>query len=90
MSKDPYFRDFKLLDYRFIVVNRANLKPMVWEFPLTQAVGDIQIDTPTGYKITWRDPYTIGDELHDYLENTPTLPFGSQPVNNIVEWLKNN
>lgn len=90
MSKDPYFRDFKLLDYRFIVVNRANLKPMVWEFPLTQAVGDIKIDTPTGYKITWRDPYTIGDELHDYLESTPTLPFGSQPVNNIVEWLKNN
>ena len=90
MDADDYFKDFKLLDYRFIVVNRVNFKPMVWEFPLTQTVGDIDIDTPTGYKIHWRDPYTIGNELRQYLDNPPRLPFGTKPVNNIVEWLKNN
>ena len=31
MDKDEYFKDFKLLDYRFIVVNRRTLTPLVWE-----------------------------------------------------------
>ena len=89
MDKDPFFKDFKLLPYKFIVVNRKNCKPMVWDFPLTEAIGEIKIATPTGYIITWRDPYVIGKELKRYLEESPELPFNSTNTN-IVDWLKTN
>ena len=69
MDKDDYYKDFKLLDYRFIVVNRKSLTPLVWEFSKTQAVGEIQITTPSGFIYHMRDPYVIGEELKTYLDS---------------------
>lgn len=70
MDKDPYFKDFKLADYRFIVANKKTLTPLVWLFKGTQRIGDIT--TKDG--ITLRDPFTIGEELSNYLINKPTVP----------------
>lgn len=89
MDEDPFFKEYKLLPYKFIVVNRKNCKPMVWDFPLTQTVGDIKITTPTGYIITWRDPFTIGKELRSYLDNQPDLPADAKNTD-IVSWLKSH
>lgn len=86
MDADEYFKDFKLMDYRFIVVNSIdNPLPLVWLFDKTTAVGDIEI----GGNIL-RDPETIGKELHHYLTENPSVPNGINitGLNNITKWLQ--
>ena len=87
---DPEYKDYKMLPYKFIVVNRKNCKPMVWDFPLTEASGQLEITTPSGYHITWRDPYDIGKELRQYLDENPTYPIGTKESQDIVTWLRTN
>ena len=72
LNKDPYFKDFSLEDYRFIVVNKKTLTPLVWEFPLTKAVGTLIDEKGNEY----RDPCVIGKELRGYLDCKPPVPNG--------------
>ena len=72
MNKDPYFKDFSLEDYRFIIINPKTLTPLVWEFPLTKALGTLVTDD--GEEV--RDPYEIGKELRGYLDCKPPVPNG--------------
>lgn len=91
IEKDEFFKDFTLLPYKFIVVNRANLQPQVWDFPLTQAEGLIRIETIRNGVYLWRDPYVIGEELAYYLSNPECkVPREMSKSNNIVDFLKNN
>lgn len=72
LMNDDYFKDFTLKDYRFIVVNRDSLKPLVWEFPLTKAKGTLVGEEGKEY----RDPLEIGKELRGYLDLKPPVPNG--------------
>ena len=72
MSNDPYFKDFTLEDYRFIVINKESLTPLVWEFPLTRAKGTLIDKEGKEY----RDPFEIGKELQSYLNFRPKVPVG--------------
>lgn len=72
LDKDPYFKDFTLENYRFIVVNKDTLTPLVWEFPLTTASGTLVDSKGNEY----RDPLEIGTELRAYLDNKPKVPNG--------------
>jgi hypothetical protein len=72
MSNDPYFKDFTLEDFRFIVVNKESLTPLVWEFPLTRAKGTLVNNEGKEF----RDPFEIGKELQGYLNLRPTVPVG--------------
>ena len=72
MDKDPYFKDFTLENYRFIVVNKNSLTPLVWEFPLTNIYGTLVDEEGTEF----RDPFEIGEELQAYLNNRPPVPKG--------------
>lgn len=85
MDRDPYFKDFKLADYRFIVANKKTLTPLVWIFESTQKIGDIV----TKDSITLRDPFTIGEELNSYLTNKPTVPNGIELIkpNKLEDWI---
>ena len=85
MDQDPYFKDFKLADYRFIVANKKTLTPLVWLFENTQKMGDIIIKD----NILLRDPFTIGEELNGYLKNKPSVPNGIELVkpNKLEDWL---
>ena len=88
MDKDDYFKDFKLAEYRFIVVNNVDRPtPLVWNFRQTMAVGEIQI----GHK-SLRDPEKIGEELTYYLKENPPVPLGItlDKPNNIEKWFDNN
>lgn len=71
---DPYFKDFELKDYRFIVVNKETLTPLVWEFPYTKTAGTLVDDKGNKY----RDPLVIGKELRGYLDLKPRVPNGIQ------------
>ena len=72
LLKDDYFKDFTLMPYRFIVVNKVTLTPLVWEFPLTQSVGTLVDEEGNEY----RDPFEIGKELQGYLNLRPPVPNG--------------
>lgn len=85
MNRDPYFKNFKLANYRFIVANKKTLTPLVWLFENTQKMGDIIIKD----NILLRDPFTIGEELNGYLKNKPSVPNGIELVkpNKLEDWL---
>lgn len=88
LNNDPYFKDFILTDYRFIVVNKTTLTPLVWLFPQTTAVGTIVVGNNAPLKL--RDPEVIGEELSHYLNERPTVPTGINLTgdNNITQWLQ--
>lgn len=72
MNRDPYFKNFKLANYRFIVVNRRTLTPLVWEFGATQSSMPLVLKDGT----ILRHPCTVGEELSKYLINKPRVPNG--------------
>lgn len=93
VRKDPYFKDFKILDYKFIVINKANLVPLVWDFGRTKMIGNLQLQGGKSQKnFVLRDPYVIGYELSGYLKNTPVVPnginIGEGKSNSIENWIK--
>ena len=90
LDKDEYYKDFVLEDYRFIVINRNNLKPLVWEFNQTTEIGTIDLTTKSGYNIHLRDPYEIGYELWTYLHKEHKYPIGTSSLNNIVDHIIND
>lgn len=84
LDADEYFRDFKLLDWRFIVINKVSRTPLVWGFSETQKDGEITLgDT------VLRAPWDIGAELQQYLDETPALPYDvyQTKVNDITTWI---
>lgn len=90
VKADPDYKDYIVLPYKFIVVNKKNCKPMVWDFVLTDSTGQLEILTPSGYHIIWRDPYDIGKELRKYIDENPAYPFGTKESQDIVNWLRSN
>lgn len=87
MDKDEYFKDFKLLDYDFIVVNKRTLTPLVWNCPFTQAQGTLRFGNNS--QIEMRSPFEIGKELNSYLTSRPKVPMGinETSTNNLRDWL---
>jgi len=85
LDNDEYFKDFELLNFRFIVVNKETLTPLVWEFPYTKVYGTLVDEDGKEY----RDPYEIGKELRHYLDDKPKVPDGID-INgvNIINCLK--
>lgn len=85
MDKDDYFKDFTLADYRFIVINKRTLIPLVWVFESTQKTGDIILKDGT----ILRDPFIIGEELNGYLANKSTVPNGIDLIkpNKLEDWI---
>lgn len=90
MNKDPYFKDFELLDYRFIVVNRKTLTPLVWEYSDTKREGTLIYGK--NKDIIVRDPYDIGKELNYYLTHECKTPIGitTETPNNLVDYINSN
>lgn len=71
LVKDDYFKDFKIAPYRFIVVNRYSLTPLVWTFDQTFS----QVGCTLGeHKLRgWRE---IVKDLDYYLKYQPQVPKG--------------
>ena len=87
MDRDPMFKDYKLADYKFIVVNRNTLTPLVWEFNKTQAIGTLTFGKNN--QIELKDPFDLGKELSNYLLSRPAVPTGINELgsNDITQWL---
>lgn len=88
IKNDDFFKDFTLLPYKFIIVNRKTLIPLVWDCDFTVATGDLVFGKNN--QIVMRDPCTIGEELNYYL-STPSrqVPIGIERDgnNDLRTWL---
>lgn len=85
IAKDEYFKDFKVLPYRFIVINNKLRNPKVWEFGHTFNT----VDTQIGELVlpNWRG---IVKQLDYYLKYNPKSPIGIEEtkLNSIEEWIQ--
>ena len=62
LDKDDYFKDFTILNYRFIFCNKDSCSPLVWEFKETHSKGTLYYGR---YKqIGFPDPEDLGKELY--------------------------
>lgn len=81
MLQDAYFKDFILLDYRFIVINKETRTPLVWLFPHTFVEEDC-VNNETGEVYpNWRK---ILGRLEYYLKNNPIYPLEISELNTIT------
>lgn len=80
LAKDEYFKDFRIAPYRFIVVNRYSLIPLVWTFDQTFS----QVGCALGeHKLRgWRE---IVKDLDYYLRKQPKVPIGIVEGTNSIE-----
>ena len=87
MDAHPSFKDYTLKNYIFIVINKDNLVPLVWEFPETNSKGTLSFGQHAQIKL--RDPEEIGNELTTYLCMAAKVPNNIQEIesNNISNFL---
>lgn len=87
MNKDEFFKDFELADYKFIVVKKDSLTPLIWKFEDTKKKGTLKYGKQLSVEL--RDPETIGQELTHYLKDDCKVPDGiylDRP-NSIIHYL---
>lgn len=87
ISKDEYFKDFKILPYKDIIIFRGSGTPLVWDIPFTFERGTLYFGKNN--QIEMRDPEDIGEELSSYLTSRPKVPMGISETgsNDLREWL---
>ena len=87
VEEHPEFKDYKVLPYKFIVVNKTTLTPLTWDFDDTAKYGTLKYGK--NGQIECRDPFDIGQELSRYLNDNCTVPIGisADDNNSLVEWL---
>lgn len=89
LEKDPYFKDFKIANYRFIVVCNRTRTPLVWEYKDTFATTDLVYGKKN--QIICRNWRNIVADLHYYLTQTPSVPKDINVTipNDIIKFLNN-
>lgn len=85
MDKSEFYKDYKLLNYRFVVISNSSRTPLVWEFEDTQSNADFTY----GDRVipNWRK---LVKDLDFYLKNSPPVPIGIKVnnTNSLRDWLK--
>lgn len=90
IAKDEFYKDYKVADYIFVVVNRRTLRPLKWTFPYTHAEHGWKYVTPWRTEVYFRSPFEIGQELKYYLQFPQEVPVGidKNGNNNIIKFLE--
>lgn len=85
IKRDPYFSEFKIQHYQFIVINRRTIAPIVWEFYGNFGMVDLKDETGKIYR-DWRKILT---DLNYYLTN-PNLKYSKEVMaNDCIMEIKN-
>ena len=74
--QDDYFKDFTVLDFKFIVICKNTLTPLVWSWSKNDEYGDVDIKTSSSKVIRLRGWSGLVTELDKYLKYRPKLPDG--------------
>lgn len=87
VQRHPEFAEYIVLPYKFIVVNKFTLTPLVWDFEDTCTYGTLYYGKDK--QIECRDPFELGKELHYYLTVHPNVPKGINVngSNSLTKWL---
>lgn len=87
IEKDDYFKDFTILDYRFIVICNKTRNPLVWEYPDTQITNDLKYGK--NQEIVCRNWRGTVKELNYYLTYSPNAPkeITYDKPNDLTMWL---
>lgn len=88
VSKDDFFCDYQIMPYKFIVVNKDTLSPLVWEYADTAEEGTL---TYGKYgNIECESPLKLGKELWEYLTKEYKVPFDidTKQTNELTLWLR--
>jgi hypothetical protein len=87
IKNDEYFKEFKILPYKDVVVSRNSLTPLVWDCSFTFHRGTVTLGK--NKQIELRDPEEIGKELSYYLFWRPTVPQDIDGVgsNDLTTWI---
>lgn len=88
MDSDEYFKNFRLLNFHFIVVNNFDTPvPLVWRFRQSSTNGTIIVGD---HKL--HDPETIGKELRYHLDHPSLIPrnIHLDGANIIEDWFNDN
>lgn len=89
IANDPYFKDFTVANYRFIVVCNKTKTPLVWEYKDTFCTTDITYGKQNQYVCrNWRN---LVKELHYYLTENPKVPQNINVTipNDLIKFLNN-
>lgn len=81
LKQDDFFKDYTLEQYRFIVVSKETLNPLIWEFNQTTSTNGYILGD-----ITYRGWREIAVELNEYLTTRQTQPNWVKPINSIEEY----
>lgn len=76
IKDDEYFKDFKIGNFRFMVINKNNRLPLVFIDEYSFVEGNIEVKFKSGSVKILRDPVTIGKELQKYLSIEAVVPDG--------------
>lgn len=76
LVKDEYFKDFTILNYRFIFCNKDTCNPLVWEFGKTAESGTLYFGRHG--QLGFPDPEDLGKELNLFLSS------GQKPENPLI------
>lgn len=89
LDKHPIYKDYTLLDYRFIVISKGTKIPLVWEDTDTQKLGDRYYGKNNN--IVCKDWRKTLLNLHIYLNGTTDVPLNIEKnnLNNLQMWLNN-
>lgn len=89
MDRHPVFREYSLENYRFIVINKESLVPLVWVYEDTFAPGTLYYGKDKN--IECRHPFDLAKELMQYIREEPKVKFGINEVksNSLLEYLNN-
>lgn len=83
--KGTKYADYKILPFKFVVINSQTLTPLIWEYSDYDKFGTLEYNND----VIIRDPFEIADELHHYLKDSPKVPDGilENGTNNLVTYL---
>ena len=88
IEKYDAFQGYTILPYKFIVVNKNTLTPLVWKFEDTFRTGTLIYGKSN--QIICRDPFDLGKELSFYLSTRPQVPMeiSIENSNSLINKLK--
>lgn len=85
LEKDSFFKDFRILPFKFIVINPEELNPLIWEYDDNFCITSKMYGKNSQIKcLSWRE---VLKELDYYIKCSPQYPLNINPINSITEWL---
>lgn len=85
LDADPFYKDYTLYDYQFVVISNNSRTPLTWIYPDTKSEVDCYYGKNKEIECkNWRG---IVEELNYYLTEKPLIPRDINPINNIINWL---